>query len=341
MYVTERQIQILSRIIELYNETGEPVSSKMLANDLGKYSSATLRNEMAELEAIGLLKQPHTSSGRLPTYLGYRMYIDNILSTKNLKKVEKNAINTLLKVSNLNPQNFLEVAGDVLASMTNCVTVATFPTKSDTITIEAIEFILLNQKTVVATIVFSTAFVTNKVLRLDVAVSSDDLQSFCSIVNEEIQKKPLSDVNATFLENLMLTLGTYGMVLSPLIDAIEELCNEVIDNEIIVQGSNNLFKFSDIEFKIDNVFNVLSNKNTIYKILDVDTNSTNIIIGEETCIDAIKGASIITTNYRFKEYKGTIAAIGPMRLDYGKVIPHIEYIADVVGKTFEDILKDD
>jgi len=338
MDLSERKLNILAEVISLYNEKGEAVSSKILSDSFGSYSSATIRNDMANLEALGFLSQPHTSSGRVPTYLGYRMYIDNILSTNSLKMVEKNAINTLLTVNDLNPEYFLQIVSDVLAEKTNYTAIVTLPT-NDQITIKGLEFIMINSKTIVATIVFSTAHIKNKVCRLDVAISSDELDRFCKVVNSNINEKHLGDLTPEFLGNLIFMLGAYSLVLAPLITAIKEMC---IDNSsIILSGENNLFKFGDLNTKIDGIFNMLSNGNTIYRLLNTKSDNTEVIIGEETGIESIRGSSIITTKYVFgNNYKGTIGIIGPMRMDYENVIPHIEYIAGVVGEKFNDIIGD-
>lgn len=341
MELSERKLNILAEIISLYNKTGEAVSSKMLSDIFGSYSSATIRNDMANLEALGFLNQPHTSSGRVPTYLGYRMYVDNILHTNDLKRTEKHAIDTLLTVNDLNPEYFLQIVSDVLATKTNYAAIATLPT-NDYVTIKGLEFIMINNKTIVATVVFSTAHIKNKVCRLDVAISSSELDSFCKMVNSKIGKKHLGDLTPEFLENLILMLGTYNLFLMPLINAIKDMCGDLNNKNVILGGKNNLFKFNDFNSKIDDVFNILSNSNTIYRLLNTDDDHTKIIIGEETGIDSISGSSIITTKYTFGDnYKGTIGVIGPMRMDYENVIPHIEYIKNVVEDRFSNIVEED
>ncbi|MGL5972861.1 MAG: heat-inducible transcriptional repressor HrcA [Oscillospiraceae bacterium] len=341
MELSERKLKILLTIIELYSKKGEAVSSKVLSDIFGSYSSATIRNEMASLEVLGLLNQPHTSSGRVPTYLGYRVYIDNILKTGDLKKTEKHSINTLMTVTDFKPDYFLQIASNVLAQKTNYTSIVTLPSNGS-VKIKGLEFIMINQKTVVATIVFSTTHVKNKVCRLDFAITSDVLEKFCNIVNSTITKIALSEMTPDIMEQIILTMGTYGLLLNPLVKAIVDMCTDIDVDNVIIGGRNNLFKFKDFESNIDNIFNILSNNTTIYKLLDTSIDDTRVMIGDEIGIDSISGSSIITAKYTFADgYKGSVSVIGPMRMDYGKVIPHIKYIADVVGKTFDDTIKED
>ena len=339
--LSERKIQILTTVIRLHTDTCEPVSSKSVHEELGLYSSATIRNEMATLESLGYLKQPHTSAGRVPTYIGYRLYINTLLNKESLTQETKSSINSVLQVSNLNPLHFLSVAVDALAMNTNYTTVVTLP-NMDNVTVKGVEFIMINEKTIVATIVFSTANIKNQICKLDVAVSSDVLRKFCDAVNGEIKKRPVSEVTPELVEQLMLTLGAYGLVLAPLMTTVFDLCKPETKNDVIVKGEQNLFNHQDFEFQIENVFEALSDNETVYQLLNLSTSEgTSVIMGEETQLHQMNGSSIVTVKYNFGEnHNGSIGVIGPMRMDYGKIIPQIEYFADVISKTLSETIDD-
>lgn len=344
MALSNRKEDILNAIISLYTKTGEPVGSKVLSElFLGAFSPATLRNEMAELENLGLLTQPHTSAGRIPTYLGYRYYIDQILEKKSLSQAQKYEVNHVLKVNDHSPLQFLQIANNALAQFTNYTAIAVAPTYKG-ITISGLEFIMINNKTVVATMVLSSADIKNKICKLEFAITSDILEKFCNLLNQKVSNKPLEDLTPDLLENILLTLGVYRVVLEPLIDAIQDMFYDAGNGEsdVMVQGKENLLVYKDLETQMHTLLNEISNKDTLFQLLQVNEEDTiSVILGDEAENQAMRGSSIVTARYSFgNDWSGIIGIIGPMRMDYGKIIPHISYFADVISDTLNEAIEE-
>lgn len=348
MALSERKSAILNAVISLYNKTGEPVGSKVLSELFdGRVSSATLRNEMADLEHLGFLTQPHTSAGRIPTYLGYRYFVDEILEKKSLSQTQKYKVNGILKVSDHSPLDFLKVANQALAQFTNYTAIA-LPPSYKGITITGLEFIMINNKTVVATVVLSSADVKNKVCKLEFAVTSEVLARFCNLINEKISKRPVEDLTPDFLENILLTLGVYRIVLEPLMQTILDIFNDVenTSNDIFVQGKENLLVYRDLEDEMQDLMRELSDTDSLFRLLrlynsETKANNVQVIIGDESQNEALKGSSIVTARYTFgDDWSGSIGIIGPMRMDYGKIIPHISYFADVISDTLNEAIEE-
>lgn len=346
MELSERRADILSAVISLYNKTGDPVGSKVLSElFLGAFSPATLRNEMAELENLGLLTQPHTSAGRIPTYKGYRFFIDEILEKKNLSQTQKYKVNNVLKVSDHSPAQFIQIANNALAQFTNYTAIA-IPPSYKGITISGLEFIMINNKTVVCTMVLSSADIKNKICKLEFAITSDVLEKFCNLLNQKVSKKPIEDLTPDLLENILLTMGVYRVVLEPLLNTIQEMfqATDSGEDDIMVEGKENLLVYKDLETQMHGLLKEISNKDTLFHLLQVAENKEDdihVMFGEESDNEALKGSSIVTARYSFgQDWKGTIGIIGPMRMDYGKIIPHIAYFADVISDTLDEAIEE-
>lgn len=324
-------MKILAAIVDEYIRTGEPVGSKALAErDDISVSSATIRNTMAALEQDGYLDHPHTSAGRVPTYKGFRYYIDNLMSPEPIDELKLAEIDDLLGDSAVTDEAIIESASTALAEITKCAAISTNHSSKFSV-ITKVDVIPTGRRMYVLLLITSNGSIKNKVCRMEFDLTNEQMADFTMFLNEHLRGVNLENMSEEYIERLTEALGGYMLALSPLLHAVYELSEEMMRDSVEVKGEANLLACS--EFPMDDVVRFLSQKSELSGMLDNALSGINIRFGEESDEFAISNSTLVSANY-YKDGKpaGTIGVIGPLRLDYRKVIPYIEYLSRKVSR---------
>ena len=340
MRLSPRQSIILAAIVESYIRTGEPVGSKFLSQSLDiQVSSATIRSDMAALFEQGYLEQPHTSAGRVPSHLGYREYIDSLMTCRSLTKEERDEIDSLFNVKNPDPDKLLEDAADALSDYTGCAGVTSSITSKD-VNVKRIDLIAAGVNTVVILLIASNGVIKNKVCRVDFAVTAELVEFFTKFANSRLGGRSIEAISATYISSVSVTLGEYSRIFTPILVGIFELCKEFSDGQYYIGGGTKLLEYDELGRVARDLLIMLDNQEKLHRLFGGDDSDFKILVGKENNTMELAGSSLVVTNYNIGgEKAGTVGLIGPVRLDYAKVIPHLEYFANTLGKLLTDTLE--
>ena len=341
MELGKRKEMILSAIVEQYIKSGEPIGSKFLMDALPiSVSSATIRNEMSELHEMGLLEQPHTSAGRIPSQAGYRYYIDNLMNTNELSENERELIKNELERSTGSPDKLLEKAGEMLAKLTGCAAIATTPTDEGAV-IKHIEIMPVGTRIAMIVMMTSSGIIKNGICKVETEITKDMVQCFYDIVNECFIGRPVSDVGTVMIQTLVASLGTNALSMSPLFVVLADIANQALQAEIRLEGEQNLLHHREFGNNAYEMMQFFDEKDKLERALSNSKNPLEVIIGKENMYRQLENSSMIISRYSIKGHDGgVIGIIGPTRLNYAKLIPSIEYLTDLVSKMLTDTFED-
>lgn len=322
MELDDRKLKILQAIIQNYLETGEPVGSRTISKytDLN-LSSATIRNEMSDLEELGFIVQPHTSAGRIPSDKGYRLYVDMMLKSKedelNELKVELNAKSQKL-------DTVLKEAARLIADSTNYASMITVPHYR----CKKIKFIQLTQvdaNTILCVVVLDGNVIKNMMVACDRELPKEDLLKLNLMMNTFLQGLDIQEINVSVMQKLRTEASGYSTLISDILDAVAK-CLEGEELEAYTSGSTNIFKYPELNEAgtVSNLLYALEEKKALtdlmYKEGDNDR-GIQVYIGEENPIEATKDCTLVTATYHMEDgVYGKIGILGPRRMDYEKVV---------------------
>lgn len=330
MELDERKTVILKAIIKNYLETGEPVGSRTISKytDLN-LSSATIRNEMADLEELGFIVQPHTSAGRIPSDKGYRFYVDSMMQ-EHEKEVEQ--LKDVLLEREEKLDHMLKQAAKLMAVNTNYATMVTAPRNSRNV-IKFLQLSRIDDAHILAVIVIEGNVIKNTVIEVEEALNDETMLKLNILLNTHLNGLSVEEINLGLISALKQQAGMYGPIIAEVIDAVAETIKEDEDLEIYTSGTNNIFKYPELSDnqKASDLINAFEEKQLLTQLID-DTNTEGnneikVYIGEESPIQTMKDCSIVTANYEFGDgMRGMIGIIGPKRMDYDKVVGTIKTI---------------
>ena len=341
MELGKRKEMILSAIVEHYIRTGEPVGSKFLMSALPiSVSSATIRNEMSELAEMGLLDQPHTSAGRIPSQAGYRYYIDHLMKCNELSQEERESLRTQLERFAGNPEKLLGKASELLAKMTDCASIATTPTDEGAI-VKKIELIPVGTRLAMIVLITSSGIIKNGICRTDTELTQEMVTNFYRIVEETFIGRPVSDIGTVMIQTLVASLGAGALAMSPLFSHLADIASKAVQAEIHLEGEQNLLHHRELG---DNVFEMMQffdEDEKLERAVSANKGSLSVTIGKENMFRQLENTSMIISRYNIRGHEtGAIGIIGPTRLDYAKLIPGIEYLTELVSKMLTDTFDD-
>ncbi len=333
MEMSERKKLILAAIIERYIKTGEPVGSKVLLDSLSvSVSSATVRNEMAELSEQGFLEQPHTSSGRIPTQKGYRYYVDELMCERSLDEDLRRRIDMMLGTHFGDPEKLLKEASLILADITDCAVVTTTPT-SEGATIRKVELVPVSKRTAIVVLLTSSGILKDKVCRTDADITDDIVRVFYKMAAEKFIGKPLVSMADMMLQSLVVSLGEYALSMSPIVVALSDLAKDAMRADIVLGGEHNLFNNSEISSDVFGIMELLSKRDTLLNVLSTTNNGLNVYIGKEIPCTPLANSSMIISTYNVSDSMGgVLGIIGPTRMDYARLVPSVKYLTKLVGE---------
>lgn len=324
----DRKKKVLQAIVEEYINTAEPVSSNALTNNEElQYSSATIRNEMADLEKSGYLEKTHTSSGRIPSEKGYRYYVDELLRDDNISIEEIKYISEKLETKVNEIEELTKIATSTLSEITHYTTVAIGP-GNDTQTIEEIKFVKLGQRMLMAVILTNSGMVKETIIKFDEDISDKQVETINYMFNKKLKGQPLEIIDVP-LEKYLINEMKYSVkVIKPIIEQIKKVLKE--ERQLYLEGANKSFdlpEFNSLEVA-KNFINIIDEKELMADMLDSGfAKDINVYIGDENEKEQLKDFSIITFKHKVgNKDLGTIGIIGPKRMDYSKVISVMKYI---------------
>ena len=329
-----RKLKILTAIVDEYITTGEPVGSKAIMDRINA-SSATIRNEMAELEKQGYLEQPHTSAGRIPTYNGFRLYVDSLMETNPLSEDEKAKLDAMISPSAVTEEELVNSASVALAELTKCASVVASQAPKFSL-ISKVEVIPTGKRMYVILMITSNGTIKNKVCRLEFDLTHEQIEFFDNYMHKNLQGVEINKLNDKMFDELTAAMGTYMMSLAPLMSELLELSKEFSSQEVSVAGANNLLTCKD--FDQNEIIRFLDNKREMMRFVDESFSGLQVMFSPESSGFVISNSSLIAAPFK-KDGKqiGTLGLLGPMRIDYAKFIPYIEYFSQRIT----DLLTDD
>ena len=325
MQLDDRKTKILQAIIRNYLETGEPVGSRTISKytDLN-LSSATIRNEMADLEELGYIIQPHTSAGRIPSDKGYRLYVDAMMEEKEREVVE---MKEMMLERQDKMETLLKQVVKVLAQNTQYASMISDPqTRGNKVKFIQLSRVDANQ--ILAVIVVEGNVIKNNILSVDQELDDETLLKLNILLNTHLNGLSMEEINLGMIAALKQQAGIHSDIVSEVIDAVAEAIKADEDLEIYTSGANNIFKYPELadHSKASELINTFEEKQQLTDlVMDTlaDSNNTGIqvYIGNETPVESMKDCSVVTATYELGDgMKGTIGIIGPKRMDYDKVI---------------------
>lgn len=331
----KRKRKILQAIIEEYIDTAEPVSSGNLVKEL-ECSSATIRNEMAELEKIGYIEKPHTSSGRIPSQKGYRYYVDELVRDDKLSKKEMEIIKERLETRVNALEDLTKIATTTLSELTHYTTIAVSPDMHNH-TIIDIKFVLLGSRVLMAVILTDSGIIRESIIKFDEDIDQPQVDDLTYLFKNKLVGKPLETINSPIEEFIMVEVNTGINVIKKIIEEINRIILE--SKQIYLDGANNVTDMPEFK-KVDvakDFLNVLDAKDLVADVLNTGmADNINIYIGEETEKEELKNFSIVTFNHLLEDKDiGTIGIIGPTRMDYSKIISVMKYISKKLNDDFK------
>lgn len=336
--LNERKLKILKAVIQNYLETGEPVGSRTISKytDLN-LSSATIRNEMADLEELGYIVQPHTSAGRIPSDKGYRLYVDMLMQDKEqeVTEIKEQMLEKADKMDQL-----LKQAARVLANSTNYATMVSAPVSAK----NRLKFIQLSQvdeEQLIAVIVLEGNIVKNQILKVDEELDSETLLKLNMLLNTTLNGMAIDQITLGLIAKLKEQAGIHSGVISDVLDAVANVIQLEQDMEIYTSGATNIFRYPELSDKqsAQEIISAFEEKQQLSELvtqtLSSDSKGIQVYIGNETPVQNMKDCSVVTATYELGEgMQGTIGIIGPKRMDYAHVLKSMKRLQTELDEMF-------
>ncbi|MCI9575544.1 MAG: heat-inducible transcription repressor HrcA [Clostridiales bacterium] len=345
--LSQRKQKILAAVVDAYVETGEPVGSKVLAEQLG-VSSATIRNEMADLAELGLLEQPHTSAGRIPSHLGYRVYIDHLMGKLSIPAEEQRYLDGMLLLNAYEPERLLENVSQVLAGMTRCAAVSTTPSGSEAM-IRGVQFVQTSRRTAMVILMTSAGTMKNRIFRCDFDLTPEMMRIFFRVLNQHLAGLPVAAVTPGFIQSLGASLGELAILMSSALLAVLEVARDSMEAEIRLNGQTNLLFYPEFtDGNARRVMDFLESRQELSRLLFRKTEDSRagshvqVLIGEEIHRPELSDSSLLVARYAIDgQDAGVIGILGPTRMDYAKVMARLDYLAVSVGRMLTELLQEE
>lgn len=338
MELSERKKKVLRSVVDLYIRTAEPVGSKAITElpDM-KYSSATIRNEMAELTAMGYLEQPHTSAGRIPSAAGYRLYVDELMMDYRLSIDETRSINTAIEEKMQRVDKMVEKVAKLVSQATNLPAI-TAAARSANTSIQHFELVQAGPGNIILVLMLPGDQVVNKLIKLPVNLAEADLKLLSALLNATMTEVPLEGLTGELMEKVMRSAGNAASLVPVILDFVQETLKNQGATNVAVAGQSRLLGLPEYR-DVDKAQRVLESmdEDTLANLPAVmrGANGTKVIVGPENVADELKDSSVVMTKFDIGEgMQGVIGVVGPTRMDYAKVTARLSYFAESLSKMF-------
>ncbi len=336
-HLPERDREVLHAVISEYILSAIAVGSRTIAKKyLSDISPATIRNVMADLEESGYLAQPHTSAGRVPTEKGFRLYLDTLFERTALTSAEQEAIKNRSEETAGNQSEFLREVSRLLSFFSHNIGIVLAPRFKDAL-FKQIRFIRLNAQTILGIFISDLGIIHNRMLRLEKEISQSDCDRMSNYLNQTLQGLPLKEVRTKIIDQMRMEKNLYDQLLREALKLGQKILEEKSEGEIYVEDQTHILEqpeFSQNVEKMKEIFHAFEEKGLLVKLLDQSISGENaqILLGSEANIG---GMSLVIAPYRASEQvTGTLGVIGPLRMNYSKVVPLVEYTARVMSRLF-------
>ena len=338
MELTERKKKVLRSVVELYIQSAEPVGSKAITElpDMN-YSSATIRNEMADLTEMGYLEQPHTSAGRIPSAAGYRLYVDELMADYRLSNDETQSINSAIEEKMQKVDKMLEKVAKLVSQATDLPAISVTSRHSGA-SVRRFELILAGQGSVILVVMLSDEQVVNKLIKLPVQVEQSDLQILSAVLNATMVGLTPEEFTPELLERIIGAAGAAAALVPVIMEFTAETLRGSSSTNMAVAGQMRLLghpEYRDVD-KAQKIMSsldedALSNLPAIMQ----NQNGTKVIVGPENVASELKDTSVVMTKFDIGDgMQGMIGVVGPTRMDYAKVTARLSYFAESLSKLF-------
>jgi len=338
--LTDRQLLVLQVIIDDFIHSAQPVGSRSLAKkDEITFSSATIRNDMADLEDLGFIEKTHSSSGRVPSEKGYRYYVDHLLSPQRLTKTEVTQIKSIYAEKIFELEKVVQKSAQILSEMTNYTSIVLGPKVNEN-RLKRIQIVPISKETAVAIIVTNTGHVENRTITFPDSLEPSDIEKMVNILNERLVGVPLVDLQNKIFKEVVTVLKNhienYDMLLKIMAGSLNLESNE----KIYFGGKTNMLsqpEFSDIG-RIRSLLTMIEQEKELYGLLKANSAGISIKIGKENDLSAMENCSLITATYSLGDNQlGTIAVLGPTRMEYSRVVSLLTRMTRDLSKTLTDL----
>jgi len=342
MELNDRKIQILQAIIMNYLETAEPVGSRTISRrfPLG-ISSATIRNEMSDLEELGLIVQPHTSAGRIPSSKGYRLYVDHLMSQQQPNLENFMILKDMLNQKYMQLDSLMRELGDILAALTKYTAIVTMPQFRKT-RLKHLQLIPLDAHSVILVVITDGNIVRNNVLRTERSLQQTDMYHLSEVLNHHLAGRTIEEISLPLIQQMKREMAIDQTLMEDLLEAINNTLQYAEDVDVFTAGATNILnfpEFSDIA-RARALMEVFQQKEKMLSLVDYDLKddeSMKITIGSENTIEQMRDCSVVTATYRYgKQNIGSISVVGPMRMDYDRVVSTLDYLVKDFQKMFNE-----
>lgn len=340
MQLGERKMTILRAIIRNYLETGEPVGSRTISKytDLN-LSSATIRNEMADLEELGFIVQPHTSAGRIPTDKAYRLYVDDMMEEKEREIAE---LKEMILETEGKMDQMLKSVAKVLATNTNYATVVSAPQYKKN-KLKFIQLSKVDEKQILAVIVVEGNVIKNNMIHVSESLDEETMLKLNILLNTHLNGLSIDEINLGMIANLKQQAGIHSDIIGNVVDAVAEAIRADEDLEIYTSGANNILRYPELadNQSASELITTFEEKEMLAKMalesIDNEENTgIQVYIGEESKMQAMKDCSVVTATYELGDgMKGSIAIIGPKRMDYDKVVGTLKTMSNELERIYK------
>ena len=338
MELTERKKKVLRSVVDLYISTAEPVGSKAITSlpDM-KYSSATIRNEMADLTAMGYLEQPHTSAGRIPSAAGYRLYVDELMADYRLTIDETRSINSSLEAKMQRVDKMVEKVARLVSQATDLPAISA-ASRSGGATVKRYDLILAGSGSFILVVMLSTDEVVNKLIKLPLTVTEMDLKLLGAVCNAAMTGLTADEFTAEVLDKVMSSAGAAATLVPVIVDFVTDTLRQHGSTSMVVAGQSRLLglpEYRDVD-KAQKMLTTLD-EDTLSGLPAVmmNENGTKVLVGPENVAQELKDTSVVMTKFDIGDgLQGMIGVVGPTRMDYAKVTARLSYFAESLSKMF-------
>ncbi|MBS6396875.1 MAG: heat-inducible transcription repressor HrcA [Clostridiales bacterium] len=334
----DRKVRILHAIIRNYMETGEPVGSRTISkySDL-KLSSATIRNEMSDLEEMGYIVQPHTSAGRIPSDKGYRLYVDYLMEEKEREVAD---LKELMIQRTDKMEQVLKQVVKVLANNTNYATMISAPQYHQN-KLKFIQLSKVDENQILAVIVAEGNIIRNKLIPISEELDTESILKLNILLNTMLNGKTIAEINLQMISSMKEQAGIHSNIISDVVDAVAETIHSDEGMEIYTGGATNIFRYPELSDngKASELIQTLEEKQNlaelVHETLNKDEKGIQVYIGSETPIQSMKDCSVVTATYDLGQgLQGTVGIIGPKRMDYENVMSTLKTLMDQLDDVF-------
>lgn len=337
MELSERKKKILRTIVDLYIKTAEPVGSKAIASTPGMdFSSATIRNEMADLTTMGLLEQPHTSAGRVPSPAGYRLYVDELMLDYRLTVDETQSLNEQMQSRLQEFDNVMSQVGKMVSQLTNLPAYAVSSHKGPQASIRHFDIVSADQHSFILVLLTNTDAVKNKLIKLPLSATEQDLKLLSAVLNASLTDTAAEHITAELVAKIERAAGTCASLVPIIVDYTTHVLNEQQRSEVYLTGQMKLLgqpEYQDIG-KAQELLSTLD-EDMISNLPVPAGGPVQILVGPENIARELKDTSVVMTRFDIGEgMQGMIGVVGPTRMDYAQVTARLSYFAEGLGRMF-------